>query len=139
VSKRFCVDTSAWHRADYPLVAAEWGAKLDADLVSICDQVRLEILYSAQNSQSYEALLLELSALRLLPTGVSVLLRAIEVQRQLAHVGGLHHRSVKIADLIVAASAEAAGDIVWHYDSDFDRIAAITGQPTEWIAPRGSL
>jgi predicted nucleic acid-binding protein len=139
LSNRFCVDTSAWHRADHPLVAAEWGTKLDADLVSICDQVRLEILYSAKNSDSYEDILMELSALHLLPTGISVLPRAIEVQRQLAHVGGLHHRSVKIADLIIAASAEAAGDVVWHYDSDFDRIAAITGQQTAWIAPRGSL
>jgi hypothetical protein len=23
--------------------------------------------------------------------------------------------------------------------TDYDRIAAVTGQPTEWIAPRGSL
>ncbi len=28
---------------------------------------------------------------------------------------------------------------VLHYDADHDRIAAITGQPTEWVAPRGSL
>jgi len=28
---------------------------------------------------------------------------------------------------------------VWHYDEDFDRIAAITGQPVQWLAPRGSL
>lgn len=138
-NKRYCVDTSAWHRSVHPLVAADWATKLDADVVSICDQVRLEILYSAQSSGNYENLLVELSALHGLPTAVSVLPRAVEVQRQLAHVGGLHHRSVKIADLIIAATAEAAGDVVWHYDSDFDRIAAITGQPTEWIAPRGSL
>jgi len=25
------------------------------------------------------------------------------------------------------------------YDEDYDRIAEITGQPAEWIAPRGSL
>ncbi|GAB4006512.1 PIN domain nuclease [Glycomyces albus] len=28
---------------------------------------------------------------------------------------------------------------VLHCDSDYDRIAAITGQPTEWVAPQGSL
>jgi predicted nucleic acid-binding protein len=139
VSNRFCVDTSVWHRATHPSVATQWVAKLDADLVSICDQVRLEILYSAQNAASYETMIEELSALHQLPTGQAVLTRAIEVQRQLAHLGGLHHRSVKIADLIIAASAEAAGDVVWHYDADFDRIAAITGQPTQWVAPRGSL
>jgi len=26
---------------------------------------------------------------------------------------------------------------VIHYDSDFERIAEITGQPHEWIVPRG--
>jgi hypothetical protein len=29
--------------------------------------------------------------------------------------------------------------IVVHYDADFDRIAAVTGQPTEWIAQPGSI
>jgi hypothetical protein len=29
--------------------------------------------------------------------------------------------------------------MVLHYDEHFERIAAITGQPTSWIAPRGSI
>ncbi|ORA02826.1 VapC toxin family PIN domain ribonuclease, partial [Mycobacterium angelicum] len=62
-----------------------------------------------------------------------------QVQRELAHVAGLHHRSVKIADLVIAAAAELSGTIVWHYDENYDRVAAITGQPTEWIVPRGTL
>jgi predicted nucleic acid-binding protein len=74
---------------------------------------------------------------RLDPPGVFE--RALEVQHLLAHVGGLHHRAVKIADLLIAATAELAGAVVLHYDEDFDRSAASTGQPTKWIAPRGSL
>ncbi len=81
----------------------------------------------------------ELSALHIIATTASTFARALEVQRRLAHAGGLHHRSVKIADLVIAAAAEAARATVLHYDSDFDRIAEITGQATEWIAPRGSL
>ena len=54
-------------------------------------------------------------------------------------MGGLHHRSVKIVDLIITSAAEAAGATVLHYDADFDRIAEITGQAVRWIAPRGSL
>lgn len=42
-------------------------------------------------------------------------------------------------DLLVAAAGEQAGVCVWHYDEDFDRIAAVTGQATEWLADRGSL
>ena len=46
---------------------------------------------------------------------------------------------MKIPDLLIAAIAEAAGAIVWHYDEDYERIAEITGQAVEWVAPRGSL
>jgi hypothetical protein len=31
------------------------------------------------------------------------------------------------------------GATVRHYDADYDRIAAVTGQPVEWVAARGSL
>ena len=42
-------------------------------------------------------------------------------------------------DLLVAAAAERAGLTVLHYDQDFDLIAEVTGQPTEWVVPRGSV
>lgn len=134
-----CVDTSAWHRSGHPDVARAWRNRLDADDVGICDQVRLEILWSARSAADYDALAEELAALAPIETTPASWQRALDVQRQLAHAGGLHHRSVKIADLVIAASAEAAGAPVWHYDADFDRIAEITGQPVEWIAERGSL
>jgi predicted nucleic acid-binding protein len=133
------VDTSAWHHAADSGVAERWRAALEADEVAICDQVRLEILYSARSAREYDALAEELAALKQLPTTAQTFERALEVQRALAHVGGLHHRSVKIADLVIAATAEAAGVAVWHYDRDYERIADVTGQPVEWIAPPGSL
>ena len=46
-------------------------------------------------------------------------------------------RGAKIADLLIAAAAEAAGLVVLHYDHDFDLIADVTGQRTEWIVPAG--
>jgi predicted nucleic acid-binding protein len=76
---------------------------------------------------------------RPIATDASTFQRALDVQQRLPRIGGLHHRSVKIADLLIAAASEASGAVVWHYDADFDRIAAVTGQPTGWIAPRGSL
>ena len=48
-------------------------------------------------------------------------------------------REVKHPNLLIAAAAEAAGIGVLHYDDDYDRIAAITGKPTRWLAPKGSL
>jgi predicted nucleic acid-binding protein len=137
--KLFCVDTSAWHHSADPKVAREWTQRLERDQLGICDQVRLEILRSARSAKDYEALLEELWALRVIATDTSTFKRALEIQRRLAHAGGLHHRSVKIADLVIAAAAEAAGATVLHYDADYDRIADITSQSVQWIAPRGSL
>lgn len=135
----FCADTSAWHYAARPEVAKRWLSALSADHVGICDQVRLEILYSARSADDYDALAEELDALIQIPIGSETYARAHEVQRELAHVGGLEHRTVKIADLIIAAAAELSGTVVWHYDEDYDRIAVVTLQRTEWIAPRGTL
>lgn len=135
----FCIDTSAWHHSTHPDVAETWIRYLERDQLGICDQVRLEILWSARSAEDYEAMAEELSGLRMIATDASTLQRALEIQRRLAHVGGLHHRSVKIADLVIAAAAEAAEATVLHYDADYDRIAQITGQPVQWIVPRGSL
>ena len=62
--------------------------------------------------------------------------RAIEVQGLLALRG--RHR-VPIPDLIIAAAAEHAEVVLLHYDADFDRIADVTGQPMEWVVPRGAV
>jgi predicted nucleic acid-binding protein len=62
--------------------------------------------------------------------------RAVEVQGLLAQ--DAQHRLVSIPDLIIAATAERFSLTVIHYEGDFDRISAITGQPAEWIVPRGT-
>jgi predicted nucleic acid-binding protein len=59
--------------------------------------------------------------------------------RAARRAGRGHHRSVQHPDLLVAAAAERAGIAVLHHDQDFDRIAAVTGQPTSRLASRGSL
>ena len=135
----YLADTSAWHRATKPKIAVAWEERLIADTLATCAQVRLELLYSARSADNYEELSAELLALHQLPCTAEHFERALEVQHQLAGRGGLHHRSVKIADLIIAACAETAGATLWHYDEDFDRIAEVTGQSAVWIAPGGSL
>jgi predicted nucleic acid-binding protein len=49
------------------------------------------------------------------------------------------HRSAGVADLLIAATAEIEGLTVLHYDADFDLIAEITGQPCEWVVPKGTV
>src|ERR1035441_6700838 len=63
--------------------------------------------------------------------------RARDVQIRMAARG--HHRAAGVIDLITAAVAEHHGAAILHYDADFEHIAAVTGQPHTWIAPRGSL
>jgi predicted nucleic acid-binding protein len=101
--------------------------------------VGVDFLTWARRADDYDRLGAELLALYQLPCGAAEFERALAVQQRLCRRGGLHHRSVKIPDLVIAASAEAAGAVLWHYDEDFDRIAEITGQRMEWVAPRGSL
>jgi predicted nucleic acid-binding protein len=57
-------------------------------------------------------------------------------QRRLAKAG-LKGRPVP--DLIIAAQAELADLTMLHYNADFDLISSVTGQPTLWITPQGSI
>lgn len=132
-------DTSAWHRSAHPAVLTEWVRLLDADEIATTPPVRLEVLFSARSRIDYLAISEELDALHQIPCGAAVWDRALDVQRALAEQHALHHRRVQIPDLLIAAAAELTGATVWHYDEDYERIAAVTGQLTCWIAPRGSL
>ncbi|MEQ4208404.1 PIN domain-containing protein [Actinopolymorpha sp. B9G3] len=62
--------------------------------------------------------------------------RAIEVRGSLAGRG--QHRAASIPDLLLASTAERHGATVLHYDADFDLIAEVTRQPTQWVVPRGT-
>jgi predicted nucleic acid-binding protein len=135
----YLIDTSAWHRRSDPAVRARWTELLTADEVAITEPIRLEVLYSARSASDYDELSDELDGLHQAPCTAADLQRALAVQRLLAHQGGLYHRSVSIPDLLIAATAERAGLIVLHYDEDYDRLTAITGQATEWIVERGSV
>jgi predicted nucleic acid-binding protein len=136
---RYLADTSVWNRIRHAQVRTRWEELIMRDEIVVCDQVVLEVLFSAQSAKEYDAGALNFSGFDHAVMDSQTYGRAREIQQRLAHVGGLHHRSVTIADLLIAAAAESKGVAVLHYDEDFERIAAVTGQPTEWVAPRGSL
>ena len=96
----------------------------------------LEIGYSARSASEWDRLAEALQAFELVETTAEHLRRARQVQRQLA---SKHQRGRKVPDLLVAAAAEARNLTVLHYDADFDRIAAVTGQLCDWIVPAGSV
>lgn len=104
----------------------------------MCGMALLELLYSAQSHRDYETLASRLeTGPEWLATEDQDFWRAREVQGALAATG--KHRGVSIPDLIIAAVAERHRVAVLHYDADYDLIAGITGQQTEWVVSRGSV
>ena len=132
----YLADKSALARFDHPPVGHRLGPLLVEGLIATCPIIDLEILYSARSLADYEAILAERRSLMSYPITDQVTDRAIEVQYQFAHLG--QHR-IPLPDLLIAAVAELNDVTVLHYDADYDRIASITQQPSEWIAPRGSI
>jgi predicted nucleic acid-binding protein len=63
--------------------------------------------------------------------------RALDVQAALWRSGRM--RAVGFPNLLIAAIAERERVTLLHYDSDYDLIAQITGQPTRWVVPRGTV
>lgn len=128
-------DTSAWNRST--AVEPVWAALLEANAIGICAPVRLELLYSARGRADFAALRRDLLALPELTLDERAVTLAEQTQASLGAVS--QHRGPTPVDLLVAAIAEVHGVTVLHYDRHFDGIARVTGQPTEWLARRGSL
>ncbi len=110
--------------------------ELDSDGLALTSMTDLEIGFSARSADEWDRLLVALGAFRRIEVEAHHFDRAQRVQRDLAGDG---LRGPKVPDLLVAAVAEAASLTVLHYDADFDHIAAVTGQPTQWIVERGSI
>jgi predicted nucleic acid-binding protein len=131
------VDKSALARLAVTDVATVLRGLVEAGLTATVGVVALEMLYSARNGSEHDQILADLRAHEWLFTEDEDFRRAIEVQRELTAVG--RHRAVSLADLLIAAVAERHGVTVLHYDTDFDLISELTGQPTQWVVPRGSV
>ena len=129
-------DTSALARAGQPEIAIRLLPLLESGLVARCTPTDLEAGFSSLSPAAHRAMREQRGAWPFAPMNQRVLDRAVEVQDELA--ARSQQRAVKIADLLIAAAAEAAQLVVLHYDHDFDIIAEITHQPAEWILPAGS-
>ncbi len=133
-------DTSAWSAsARDPETRREFHDAVAGCAIGTCGAAMLELLYGSRDAGEFSVAKAALERLPQCPIGSREWRRALDVYEILAHQGGMHHRRVSHPDLLIAAAAESAGMTLLHYDADFDVIAEITGQPTRWIAPRGSL
>ena len=135
----YLLDKSALARvATQPTVQAALQHLDETGTLATSAVVDLEIGYSARNLAGFDSVAADRTTLyQELPLSRTVTDRARAVQRELVRLG--QRRGPGVSDLLIAASAEAYGATVVHYDRDFDTIAAITGQPTEWIVPAGSV
>jgi predicted nucleic acid-binding protein len=105
--------------------------------LGVCEMTALECLNGVPDPKGYEILWGALHGHRWMEVNSQAMERALAVHRELATTS--QHRHFSLPDLIIAATAESHGATVLHYDADFDRIAAVTGQPVEWVADKGSL
>lgn len=133
-------DSSVWGKAATGSVESfttGFNMAVRNDLILVCDIVALEVLRSARSPEAYREQAELLGLLESVPLSEAVHSRARDVQAALA--ARSQQRGIAPADLLIAAAAEAAGVPVLHYDADYDRIAAVTGQPVRWAALAGTL
>jgi predicted nucleic acid-binding protein len=131
-------DTSVFvYQARDAAVGRRFEGLLANGRLAACQMTALEYLNNAPNPQAYELVWDGFQGMRWVDVTSDVMNRALAVHRRLGEKS--QHRHFRLPDLIIAATAELNGATVLHYDADYDRIAEITGQSTEWVAPKGSL
>ncbi len=130
------MDTTVWSKVrSHPLLVDWFNGEVRAGRLLTCEVVALELLRSAQNTAAFNDQTEMLGVLDHCPSGAEQFARARAVQGVLSRCG--QHRGIPPADLLIAASAEAAGVGVLHYDHDYDLIAEVSGQAVRWLAPAG--
>ena len=133
---RYLVDTSVLGRAHQEAVGFRLEELARLGQMWTCRLIDLEVIYGSR-ARAVPGVIRERFALPLAPIDAAIMDRAAQVAGLLARTG--QHRGAKPVDLVIAAAAEAADLAILHYESDYDRIATVTHQPTEWIAPAGTL
>ena len=132
----FLADTSAFARLSQPSVAAAFAPLVAQGRVAVCTPVVFALGFSARNLADHQAIMSRLAAFETVPATEGDHQRAVELQQQLAARG--RHRALSLVDGLVAAIAETRNLTVLHYDSDFELVADITGQPHQWVVERGT-
>ena len=135
---RYLADTSALARLHRPAVAEVLVPLIESGVVATCGVIEFELGWATRSSTEFDQLRADRDAgHEWLATHDEDWRRALEVQASLWRSG--HMRAVGLPDLLVAAVAERERVIVLHYDGDYDLIAQVTGQPMQWVVPRGTV
>jgi predicted nucleic acid-binding protein len=134
----YLIDTSAQARSQHAAVRAIIAGLIADRAAATCVTVDLEAGYSGRDLDDVRTIAQRRRELYVvLPVSEAIADRARDVQVRMAARG--HHRAAGVIDLLTAAVAEHHGAVILHYDADFEHIAATTGQPHQWIVPKGSV
>lgn len=129
-------DRSAWEQARYNDTArARMHELRESGRLAVCLVSMTELLYSARNAGELAQLRVDLASLPYLHLTASA---ERQVGDTMAALAGRGQHRTPLADLVLAATAQAGSAVVLHYDIDYERIAAVTGQAHEWILRRGT-
>ena len=134
----YLADTSALARLRRQQVAAVLGPLIEAGLIATCGVIEFELGWATRTTAEFDQLRADRDVgYEWLATHDEDWRRALEVQGALWRTGQV--RAVGFPDLLIAAVAERERVTVLHYDADYDLIAHVTGQPVQWIVPRGTV
>jgi predicted nucleic acid-binding protein len=134
----YLADTSALARLRHQAVAAVLGPLIEAGLVATCGVIEFELGWATRTAAEFDQLRADRdTGYEWLATHDEDWRRALDIQAALWRSGQI--RAVGFPDLLVAAVAERERVTVLHYDADYDVIAHVTRQPTQWIVPRGTV
>ncbi|WP_256104172.1 PIN domain nuclease [Streptomyces sp. ODS05-4] len=133
---RYLIDKSALARWTKPGVRDVLKPLHERYLLAVCRPTEYEMIHSARDGAEATRISTWLRAFDYLVTGDDAFGHALEIQRHAVNAG--FHRALSLPDLLIAATADVHRRTILHYDGDFDMIASITGQPTEWVVPPGT-
>lgn len=136
---KYLADTSAVVRMlRNQELLAQWADTIGDGAVAVCPVTELEHYFGVRSKADHQqqaARLRETFSWVVMPQHVFEY--AAQVQEALIERGT--HRSAGPIDLLTAATAQRHGLGLLHYDADFEQVAAVTGQPTDWVAKPGSI
>ena len=134
----YLIDTSAAARMRYPAVGRRLAPLIETGVVATTAQLDTEALYGTRNSVEYEQLWADRRlSYEYLPTDDEHWQAALSTQRELARDG--RHRSVGMADLLIATLAVVHELVLLHYDADFEIAAEVIALRHRWVVKRGSV
>jgi predicted nucleic acid-binding protein len=134
----YLADTSALARLRHQSVATVLGPLVEAGLVATCGVIELELAWATRTAAEFDQVRADRDAgYEWLATHDEDWRRALDVQAALWRSGQI--RAVGFPDLLIAAVAERERVTLLHYDGDYDLIALVTRQQTQWVVPRGTV